>query len=169
MSVYLQRSPYFLNQKSQRRASFFHSKPQRRQYSAKMMTHNLKKAGGVVGGFFQEGSAALSSAAQALRDVKGGKRTFEFGARTIMVLLGVVAIFLSLAYLAHFNQVATKGYELRRLEADRQQLLSQYEIKNMRLAESMSLQNIRKSERVSAMRRPGEAVYLRANSELASR
>jgi len=59
---------------------------------------------------------------QAARSIGRGKKKFEFGPGSVMAGLGVVAIGLSLAYLAYFNQVATRGYEMTRLEADRQHL-----------------------------------------------
>lgn len=80
-----------------------------------------------------------------------------------------VAILLGGAYLAFFNQVATKGYELRRLEADRQQLLTQYEIKNMKLAEVQSLNTIVQSDKANAMRRPYSIDYVKGGSVLAAR
>ena len=104
-----------------------------------------------------------------MKKVREAVLRWQFGPATAISGLFVIAILLSLTYLAHFNQVATKGYDLRRLEADRQQLLNQYDIKNMKLAGVKSLSNIIASERVSAMRRPGEIVYVRANTALASR
>jgi hypothetical protein len=100
---------------------------------------------------------------------KGATLNYEFGASTIMIGLGFIAIAASLLYLTHFNEVATKGYELKRLEADHQQLLNQYEIKNMKLAEAMSLARISESERVSAMRHPSDVTYLYGTTVLASR
>lgn len=100
---------------------------------------------------------------------KGAAVHYEFGASTIMTALGLFAIITTLMYLANFNQVATKGYELKRLEAHHQQLLTQYEIKNMRLAEAMSLARISESERVSAMRRPSNVTYLLESTVLASK
>ena len=104
-----------------------------------------------------------------LRMVREATMRFEFAPSMAIGGLFMIAILMSLLYLAHFNQVATKGYDLRRLEADRQQLLNQYDIKNIKLAEVKSLYNIASSTRASAMRRPGEVIYVRGNAALASR
>jgi len=93
----------------------------------------------------------------------------EFGPSMAIVGLLLIAVLFILLYLAHFNQVATKGYDLRRLEADRQNLLDQYDIKNMKLAEAKSLATIIASDKVSAMRRPSEVSYVRGNTVIASR
>lgn len=106
---------------------------------------------------------------ETLARFKGATLNYEFGASTIMIGLGVIAISTSLLYLAHFNQVATKGYELKKLEADHEQLLSQYEIKNMKIAEAMSLARISESDRVSAMRRPSDVTFLYETTVLASK
>jgi hypothetical protein len=114
-------------------------------------------------------AAGTMSAAGAIGKVREAVLRFEFGPAAAIGGMFTVAILLSLLYLAHFNQVATKGYDLRRLEADRQQLMNQYDIKNMKLAEAKSLANIISSDRVSAMRRPGEITYVRGNTALAKR
>ncbi|MFC1751245.1 hypothetical protein ACFL2V_20885, partial [Pseudomonadota bacterium] len=106
---------------------------------------------------------------EAINKFKGATLNYEFGTSTIIGSLAVVAIVTSLMYLAHFNQVATKGYELKRLEADHQQLLNQYEIKNMRLAEAMSLTRITETDRISAMRKANSVTFLTDNTVLASK
>lgn len=105
----------------------------------------------------------------ALKKVREATMGFEFGPATAVTGLFIISLLLGSLYLAHFNKVATKGYDLRRLEADRQQLLNQYDIKNMKLAGVKSLANIAATDRVSAMRRPAEIVYVRGNTALASR
>ena len=115
-------------------------------------------------------SDATVRSRQALsKKVREAVLRWQFGPATAISGLFVIAILLSLMYLAHFNQVATKGYDLRRLEADRQQLLNQYDIKNMKLAGVKSMANIIASDRVGAMRKPGEVTYVRGNTAIASR
>jgi len=104
-----------------------------------------------------------------IKKIKEATMKLEFGPSMAIGGLFLVAVLFSLLYLAHFNQVATKGYDLRRLEADRQQLLDQYDIKNMKLAEAKSLTTIMASDKVSAMRRPAEIAYVRGNTAIASR
>lgn len=122
-----------------------------------------------AGGVFKNTVGAFAQAINVAKSLKGGVRKFEVGPGTAMIGMMVFAAVLSLSYLAHFNQVATKGYDLRRLEADRQQLVGQYEIKNMRLAEVKALSTISDSETVASMRRPNEVSFIRGNTAIASR
>jgi hypothetical protein len=168
MSIYIARSPYRSQVQSRRRLKIgfpnlnrlFKSRPKR---------ISVVPARGVIKSdrIFREARAI--GGAGTMKKMRDTVLRLQFGPATAISGLFVIAILLSLTYLAHFNQVATKGYDLRRLEADRQQLLNQYDIKNMKLAGVKSLSNIISSERVSAMRRPGEITYVRANTALASR
>ncbi len=109
---------------------------------------------------------AISTAAG---NVCGSVIRLRFSPMTAIVGMLVIAVLISCGYLAQFNQVATKGYDLRRLEADRQQLMNQHDIKNMKLAEAKSMSRVIESDRVSVMRRPSELIYVRGNTALASR
>jgi hypothetical protein len=111
-------------------------------------------------------TAALFSGAAG--KMRAATLKMEFGPTTAISGLAVVAILMSLLYLMNFNQVATKGYDLRRLEVARQQLLNQYEIKNMKLTETKALSSIISSDRISAMRQPGEVTFVRGNTAIAS-
>jgi hypothetical protein len=107
--------------------------------------------------------------AGAANNVCGAVMKFRFSPITAIVGLFVVGVLMGLGYLTHFNQVATKGYDLRRLEADRQQLMNQNDIKNMKIAEAQSMARVIGSDRVSVMRRPAQLIYVRGNTALASR
>lgn len=89
------------------------------------------------------------------------------GPSVIIAGLFLIAIFISFLYLAHFNQVATRGYDMKRLEVDRQQLLEQYEGKNAHLSSAKSLDVIAKSGRVSSMVKSGELTFVRGDTALA--
>lgn len=194
MSIYVARSPYRTHE-AQRNASrfkitfpnlqgFFAKRATRRDRRAARIvpTANVsvpvvrarreaafgRRTAGAVAGVVS-GVRAGESFGGALNCVRGATLKFKFGPSTAIGGLMVIAILISLVYLTHFNKVATKGYDLRRLEADRQQLLNQYDIKNMKLAEVKSLAKIAGSERVSVMRRPGEIIFVRGNTALASR
>lgn len=119
----------------------------------------------------RESAAANMSAnlAGSVKKIREATLKLEFGPSLAIGGLFIIAVLFMLLYLAHFNQVATKGYDLRRLEADRQQLLNQYDIKNMKLAEVKSLNTIIASDRVTTMRRPAEITYVRGNTAIASR
>lgn len=127
-------------------------------------THRNSLAGGLKGM-----EIFRTKASETFKKVKEVKIRHVFGPSAVMISLAVFAVGISLLYLAHFNQVATKGYDLRRLQADQDQLMSQYEIKNMRLAQITSLNTIAHSDRASVMRRPADVMFVRENTALASR
>jgi hypothetical protein len=116
-----------------------------------------------------KGESMGANVAGSIRKIKEATLKLEFGPSMAIGGLMMIAVLFMLLYLAHFNQVATKGYDLRRLEADRQQLMNQYDIKNMKLAEAKSLTTIISSDKIVGMRRPGEITYVRGNTALASR
>ncbi len=116
---------------------------------------------------------ALVSGSEQLRAnlgrIKNLTSRFEFGTSLVIGGMAVIAVLLGLLYLAHFNRVATKGYDLHRLEADHRQLINQYEIANMKMAGVLSLNNMIKSGKMDAMRKPNAWIFVHANTELASR
>lgn len=98
-----------------------------------------------------------------------GKQSFEFSAPQLMIFMGVIAILLGLTQLTFSTATVTKGYELKRLQADQQQLINQYEIKNMQLAEAKALNTIAHTPKTDSMRRPAEIAYIKDEKVLASR
>lgn len=128
-----------------------------------------ESVGAMVASAASAGVQSVVTAKQFFHSVKSKKVHFEFGPGTVMISLGVIAAVMSLSYLVHFNKVATKGYDLRRLEAERQELLSQYDVKNMKVAEATSLNYIINSDRLNGMRKPGEVIFVRSNTAIASR
>jgi hypothetical protein len=148
----------------------------RRPGSGLMNTGKLIAGGALFGAYsgvkgvtstLKDSTLLFASAYRAATKIKSG--TMKLIVKPSMIITGLilVAISLSLIQLAHYNHVATKGYELRRLEADRQQLMGQYEVKNMKLAEAKALNTISLSDRVSVMRRPYQVSYVRGNTALA--
>ena len=91
-----------------------------------------------------------------------------FGPTTIIVALIIVAVVMSFLYLLHFNQVATKGYDLKRLDVDRQQLLDQYQIANLNVSKVKSMDTILKSGRIQRMVRANNITFVRGDTALAS-
>ena len=174
MSVYLDRSPYY---ESRYRASSVRRSSRRNNnaWMPKLRKRQRRVSGVLAQEYIKTGQTVRKSArffsemVGAVKNIKGGKQHFEISMTMVISMLGMVSIMLSLGYLAHFTQVSTKGYELKRLQADRQQLLSQYEIKNMKLAEAKSLTNIVSSESIENMRKPGSVDYIQGGAVLASR
>lgn len=133
--------------------------------AGKNLAFGLAKTGEAM----KEGTGTFMKAVETARNIKSGKMKFEIGPTSMIIGLATVALTMSLLYLAHYNSVATKGYDLRRLEAARQQLMTQYDIKNMKLAEAKSLSVIAASDKVDGMRRPGEVTFVQGTTAIASR
>lgn len=177
MSLYYGRSPYLENRTGKRNsrrkpfayhrtlatASFMKSLPGLRRKARHSLVFGAQKSSDAI----KTGAQVFSGAMRAAKNVGRAKVRFEFGPGTVMAGMMVLAVGLSFAYLAYFNQVATRGYEMTRLEADRQQLLNQYEIKNMKLAEIRSLNYIAGTDHVSAMGRPGTVEFVRGDTAIA--
>jgi len=112
--------------------------------------------------------SGIVSNQSAARAVALPKINLQFGPVTLIMALAVGIVLIGMAYLAHFNQVATKGYDLRKLEADRQQLLSENEIKDARLAQSKSMNNIINTGRLEGMKKASDIIFVRGDSAIAS-
>lgn len=182
MSIYVSRSPYRPYSAPVRRGfrlpSFSGIFKRRTRLSRTVAARTAPRihrgnsgesVGSMVASAATAGVQSVVSAKQFFHNVKAKKVHFEFGPGTVMIGLGVIATVMSLTYLVHFNKVATKGYDLRRLEAERQQLLSQYDVKNMKVAEATSLNHIINSDRLNGMRKPAEVLFVRSNTAIASR
>lgn len=95
------------------------------------------------------------------------KWQLQFGPMTLIVGLVVLAMAMSMLYLLHFNQVATKGYDLVRLEADRQQLLDHNQLSNRSIDQVKSMDSILKSNRIGRMVKANNVTFVRGDSALA--
>lgn len=95
------------------------------------------------------------------------KWKFEFGPMTLIGGLVVVAVGLSILYLMHFNQVATKGYDLKRLEVDRQQLMDQNQVSNMNIDTVKSMNSVLTSNRIQRMVKANNVSFVRGDTALA--
>ncbi len=92
----------------------------------------------------------------------------EIGPKVVVVFLFLVSVLMSLMYLAHFNKVATKGYEVKRLDANRQQLLAQYGLSDMHLAETKTMDRLVNSDKVVHMKSARRVTFVNSNTALAS-
>lgn len=92
--------------------------------------------------------------------VRAGKFFLMFS----MVMLGGLMSFL---YLMNYSDIQTKGYQLRKLEMERQELRTQHEIKMMNVSKVRSLGHIQKSAQLARMVPLRNPIYLNADSKLA--
>jgi hypothetical protein len=80
-----------------------------------------------------------------------------------MVVAVLLALSVSLIYLAHANRTATRGYILKNLEIEKNSLRTQSEIWEQKVSEAKSLTAIERSGVLSGMIDVKNAVYLRAS------
>lgn len=85
----------------------------------------------------------------------------------LMITLLFLAMLLSAFYLIHSNAVATKGYQLKRLEITTQELKSQEDLKNMYLAKSESMATIFQDSRLDRMKKPSQLLFIYGDTVIA--
>ena len=88
----------------------------------------------------------------AARPFFAGKISLSF---LLLVFIGVVGV----VFMINFNNSATMGYQLTRLEAERDKLKTVQEQQNINLSRSQSLDYIRTSQRVGGMIPVNEVEY----------
>lgn len=92
------------------------------------------------------------------------------GQYALMFALFLLICVLSFIYLARFSSVATKGYEITRLEIERNKLTSETEVLNVKIAQERSLQSLLKEDsRIAHMIQGNNPEYFYAGSSLAKR
>lgn len=83
----------------------------------------------------------------------------------LMIFIGVIGV----VFMINFNGNATMGYELTRLESERDKLKTVREQQNINLSRSQSLEFIRTSQRVGSMIPVNEVEYYNGDSAVAYR
>jgi hypothetical protein len=99
----------------------------------------------------------------------GRSMRFEFNSFFIIASLLVIGALMTFFYLTNFNNYATKGYELKRLQADRAELLSEYELRNMNLARVQAYSNMITSDKLRRMRKASQVSFVHGETAIASR
>lgn len=93
----------------------------------------------------------------------------KIGKHFLMFVMIVMAGIMSLLYLMQFTDIHTKGYQLRKLEIEREQLQVVQETKQMNLAKVKSLEYVQNSQTVQQMIQVKSPIYLKPENEVASR
>ncbi|MCF7836425.1 hypothetical protein K9N08_00905 [Candidatus Gracilibacteria bacterium] len=86
----------------------------------------------------------------------------EIGTFALMVVMIFLALSVSLLYLAHANRTATRGYALKKLEIEKNQIQTQMEIWNQQISEAESLDAIKNSGVLEDMEQIKKPIYLQA-------
>src|SRR6056297_2001329 len=102
--------------------------------------------------------------------VKGVKKTtlsrkVEVGQNSLIVILMVMVGLVALLYLIHSNQSATKGYAIKVLDQEYEDLVRKSEVWNMRNARAKSMHSIMESDTIGAMRGVDELEYIVVESK----
>lgn len=85
----------------------------------------------------------------------------------VVVTMCVTISFLSIMLLVHFNKVATKGYTIKYLEVQQQQLWEENEILKKELLEKKALTDMRITEKAASMGSPKHVSYVTGHTALA--
>lgn len=80
-----------------------------------------------------------------------------------------LALVVSLIYLAHANRVATRGYVIKRLEAEKSVIVIENEIWRQQVSEAKSLATIKNSFQVQNMVPIRDVTYINPSATVASR
>lgn len=91
------------------------------------------------------------------------------GPTFLIFTLVLIVCLISVVTLMFSTKGITKGYTLKKLEAEHEQLLRDNEVKTMHVAEVRSLASIKASPRAQSMVRPGKVVYYRYDTAIASK
>jgi uncharacterized membrane protein len=70
---------------------------------------------------------------------------------TMLLMISIGSLILILALLILFHENATKGYDLRKLEADRSAYYLEQEVLNMQIAEAQALQYLSEDAQIMSM------------------
>lgn len=79
-------------------------------------------------------------------------------------LIGIMSFF----YLIKFTEIHTKGYQLRKLEIEKNKLLTNQEVKRTDIANLRSLQAVRESAIVNAMVPAKNPIFVKQDPSVAS-
>ncbi len=78
-------------------------------------------------------------------------------------LIGLLSFF----YLVKFTEIHTKGYQLRKLEMERDRLMSSREVQSTGISKLKALNSIRESSKISQMVPARTPIYLRQDGNVA--
>lgn len=116
---------------------------------------------------YRQELASSKAAAPRRSRIATMKLHFEFGPTALIVGLMILVVFMSVLYLMHFNEVATTGYDLTRLQMNLQQLTDVSQVNNIDIARAKSLQSILNSPRVATMVKANSFIYVSGNTAIA--
>ncbi len=84
-----------------------------------------------------------------------------------MFITVTIICLLSLLFLTHSNQVATRGYELKMLQAKRSDLLRENEVLSMQIADLQALDALANDTTIKRMVKADKPQYIRTDTAVA--
>jgi len=92
---------------------------------------------------------------------------FEAKPFLVIALLSVFMSFLSVMMLVNFNKISTKGYTIKYLEVQKQQLWEENEVLKKDLLEKKALSEMSYGAKAESMVRPGNVAYISGHNTVA--
>ena len=93
----------------------------------------------------------------------------RFGSFLLVASLVACIGLITVITLVYSTKQVTKGYQINSLDREKQNLVRQMEIIDMKISDTKSLKNISSSEKIKTMVRPGKLVFIKNNGSIASR
>lgn len=91
----------------------------------------------------------------------------EVGVGAFLFVTVALICLLALLFLSHSNRVATKGYELKMLQAKREELLKKNEVLSMQIADMQALDMLENDDVVRMMVKADRPKYIRTDTAVA--
>ncbi len=91
----------------------------------------------------------------------------ELGVGAFLFITVTIICLLSLLFLSHSNRVATKGYELKMLQAKRAELLRSNEVLSMQIADLQALDALENDATIKLMVKIDQPQYIRTDTAVA--
>lgn len=82
---------------------------------------------------------------------------------SVIIVIGL----LSFVYLVNFTQLHTKGYQLRRLELEKEKLISVREVQNTNIAKLKSLATLQESNVINRMIPARNPIFIKRDGSFA--
>ena len=92
----------------------------------------------------------------------------EFGVVSLLFITIILICSLALTYLSHTNKIATRAYQLKKIENQREKLITESEILNMKISQVQSLLAIESDPMVASMERYDAPIFIRVDTAVAS-
>ncbi|MBU2566152.1 hypothetical protein KKG46_01175, partial [Patescibacteria group bacterium] len=93
--------------------------------------------------------------------------TIKFGFVSLMIYTFVLITAIMVTYMVKFNSASTKGYEVVRLEVDRQKLILKTEQQELMMSEAKSIASLKDRAVIRRMVKSNTPMYMRLDTAMA--